>query len=104
MGARGSGYGKSGVRDFGNTLSEAESLLNRAETETGDRARDLRAQVESKLAAAKAKLQDLQEDALDRAKTAARATDDYVRDNPWQMIGAAAAAGFLLGVLVSRRY
>ena len=104
MTARRSGYGKSDVRDFGNTLSEAESLLKQAETETGDRARDLRAQVESRLAAAKAKLQDLQEDALDRVKTAARATDVYVRDNPWQMIGAAAAAGFLLGVLVSRRY
>jgi ElaB/YqjD/DUF883 family membrane-anchored ribosome-binding protein len=26
-----------------------------------------------------------------------------VRDNPWQAIGAAAALGFLIGVLISRR-
>lgn len=103
MAARGSEYGRRDVTDFGSTLSEAENLLKRAETETGERARDLRAQVEAKLASAKTKLQDLQDDALDRAKTAARATDDYVRGNPWQMIGAAAAVGFLLGVLVSRR-
>jgi ElaB/YqjD/DUF883 family membrane-anchored ribosome-binding protein len=30
-------------------------------------------------------------------------TDEYVRDNPWQAIGAAAAAGFLVGVLIGRR-
>jgi ElaB/YqjD/DUF883 family membrane-anchored ribosome-binding protein len=53
--------------------------------------------------AAKLKLQDLQDDAVDRAKAAVRVTDDYVRDNPWQAIGAAAAVGFLVGVLVSRR-
>jgi ElaB/YqjD/DUF883 family membrane-anchored ribosome-binding protein len=30
-------------------------------------------------------------------------TDDYVRDNPWQAIGVAAAIGFLVGLVVSRR-
>jgi ElaB/YqjD/DUF883 family membrane-anchored ribosome-binding protein len=94
---------KSAVKDFGDTLSEAETLLNQAATETGERASDLRAQVEAKLRSAKLKLQDLQDDAIDRAKAAARVTDDYVRDNPWQAIGAAAAVGFLVGVLVSRR-
>ena len=103
MTARASEYGRRNVKEFGDTLSEAESLLKQAATESGDRARDLREQVEAKLNSAKAKLQDLQDDALDRAKTAARATDVYVRDNPWQMIGGAAAVGFLLGVLVSRR-
>ncbi len=91
------------VKDFGDTLSEAETLLKQAATETGERASDLRAQVEAKLRSAKLKLQDLQDDAIDRAKAAARVTDDYVRDNPWQAIGAAAAVGFLMGVLVSRR-
>ena len=94
---------KSVVKDFGDTLSEAETLLKQAATETGERASDLRAQVEAKLRSAKLKLQDLQDDAIDRAKAAARVTDDYVRDNPWQAIGAAAAVGFLAGVLVSRR-
>ena len=31
------------------------------------------------------------------------AGDSYVRARPWQMIGAAAAAGVILGLLVSRR-
>jgi ElaB/YqjD/DUF883 family membrane-anchored ribosome-binding protein len=94
---------KSLVKDFGDVLAEAESLLKQAAAETGERASDLRSQVESKLLSAKLKLQDLQDDAVDRAKAAAKVTDDYVRDNPWQAIGAAAAVGFLVGVLVSRR-
>ncbi len=94
---------RNAVKDFGDALADAESLLRQAAAETGDRASDLRSQVEAKLMAAKVKLQDLQDDAVDRAKAAARVTDDYVRDNPWQVIGAAAAVGFLAGVLVSRR-
>jgi ElaB/YqjD/DUF883 family membrane-anchored ribosome-binding protein len=94
---------KSVIKDFGDTLTEAETLLKQAATETGAKASDLRSEVEAKLLSAKLKLQDLQDDAVDRAKAVARVTDDYVRDNPWQAIGAAAAVGFLVGVLISRR-
>ena len=45
----------------------------------------------------------MQDDALDRAKATARATDEYVRDNPWQALGVAAAVGVLVGLLMSRR-
>lgn len=91
------------IDDFGAVLSEAEDLLKRAGTETGDRARDLRSQVESKLLAAKLRLQELEGQALDQARHAARATDDYVHDNPWAAIGVAAAAGFVVGLLMNRR-
>ena len=40
---------------------------------------------------------------MDRAKDAARATDDYVHDNPWQAIGVAAVVGFVAGLLMNRR-
>ena len=91
------------VDDFGAMLNEAEELMKRASTETGDRAKDLRSQVEAKLLAAKLRLQELQGDAVDGAKAAARVTDDYVHDNPWQAIGVAAAVGFLVGLLMNRR-
>jgi len=89
--------------DFSTMLTEAEDLLRRAGNETGERAKDLRAQVEAKLLAAKLRLQEMEGEAVDRAKAAARVTDDYVHDNPWRAIGAAAAAGFLIGLLVHRR-
>src|SRR4051812_22042592 len=91
------------VEDFSTMLTEAEDLLKRASVETGERARDMRAQVEAKLLAAKLRLQELEGEAVDRAKAAAQATDDYVHDNPWQAIGAAAALGFLAGLLMNRR-
>jgi ElaB/YqjD/DUF883 family membrane-anchored ribosome-binding protein len=78
-------------------------MLKKASNETGDRARDMRAQVEAKLLAAKLRLQEMQGDAVDRARDAARATDDYVHDNPWQAVGVAAAVGFVVGMLMTRR-
>ena len=95
--------GKSTVKDFSDALDVANTLLRETAAETGERASDLRSQVAAKLLSAKLKLQDLQDDAVDRAKGAARVTDDFVRDNPWQAIGATAAVGFLVGVLISRR-
>ena len=91
------------VDQFSSVITEAETLLNKATHETGEKARDLRSQAEARLQSAKLKLQELQGQAVDRAKDAAKATDDYVHDNPWGAIGAAAAAGFLIGLLLSRR-
>ena len=91
------------VDDFSAVLSEAEDLLKKASNETGDRARDLRSQVEAKLLAAKLRLQEIQGATADRAKDAARYADDYVHSNPWPVIGVAAAIGFIAGVLTSRR-
>ena len=91
------------VDDFSAVLDEAEDLLQKSSKETGERARDLRDQVQAKLLSAKVRLQEIQEDAVDRAKDAARATDDYVHDNPWQAVGVAAAIGFIAGMALSRR-
>jgi ElaB/YqjD/DUF883 family membrane-anchored ribosome-binding protein len=91
------------VKDFSDVLVEAETLLKQAAKESGEKATDLRSQVETKLRAAKLKLQELQDEALDQAKVAARVTDDYVHDNPWQAIGVAAAIGMLVGLVIGRR-
>jgi ElaB/YqjD/DUF883 family membrane-anchored ribosome-binding protein len=91
------------VKDFSDVLVEAETLLKQAAKESGEKATDLRSQVEAKLRSAKLRLMDIQDDAIDSAKAAARVTDDYVRDNPWQAIGVAAAIGFLVGLVISRR-
>lgn len=91
------------IDDFAAVLAEAEEMLKRASAETGDKARDLRSQVETKLLRAKLRLQELEGEAVDRAKAAARATDDYVHDNPWQAIGIAAAVGLAVGLLLNRR-
>ena len=91
------------VDEFSAVLTEAEDMLKRAANETGEKAKDLRSQVEAKLLTAKLRLQELEGQAVDRAKEAARATDDYVHDHPWQAIGVAAAVGFFAGLLLNRR-
>jgi len=91
------------LEDFSTMLTEAEELLKRAGNETGERAKDLRAQVEAKLLSAKLRLQELEGDAMDRARAAAHVTDNYVHDNPWRAVGAAAAVGFLIGLMINRR-
>ena len=89
--------------DFSTMLSDAEDLLKRAGNETGERAKDLRAQVEAKLLAAKLRLQELEGEAVDRARDAARYIDDDVHENPWRAIGLAAAIGFVAGLVIARR-
>ena len=91
------------VDEFAAVLAEAEEMLKRAAAESGDKARDLRSQVETKLLRAKLSLQELEGQAVDHAKAAARATDDYVHDNPWRAIGVAAAVGVVVGLLMNRR-
>lgn len=39
----------------------------------------------------------------EKACGAANSTDAYVRGNPWKIVGVAAAAGLLIGSLLSRR-
>ncbi len=91
------------VDEFSAVLTEAEDMLKRAANETGEKAKDLRSQVEAKLLHAKLRLQEIEGQAVDRAKEAARVTDDYVHDHPWQAIGIAAAVGFVAGLLMNRR-
>lgn len=49
------------------------------------------------------KLQELQENAVKYAKQGAETADRYVRDNPWQAVGIAAAVGLVAGLLIRRR-
>jgi len=39
----------------------------------------------------------------EKACSAATATHEYVRGNPWKIVGMAAAAGVFIGTLISRR-
>ncbi len=91
------------ARDVRNQLSEAEFMLGQVGKASGEMASGLLSQVEDRLLSAVGAVQGLQQDAVDRARAAGRVADDYVSDNPWRMVGVAAALGLLVGVLVGRR-
>lgn len=91
------------IKDFHNVITDAEELLKATATQTGERVSTARQHVEESLRETKERLSELQDDVVARSKAAARHTDEYVHEHPWQSIGIGAAVGFLLGMLISRR-
>lgn len=91
------------LTDLRVVLADAEELLRAAAQATGDRAAELRERAATTLKRASERMEDMQDLVVTRGKAAARATDDYVHENPWQAVGVAAGIGFLLGLLVARR-
>ena len=84
-------------------IADAEELLRATASQAGETVANARARVQDSLDSAKLKLGLLGEEAADQARAAVRATDDYVRDNPWQAAGIAALVGLALGMLISRK-
>lgn len=91
------------VSDLKSVVNDAEALLNATSAQTGEKIQAVRARAEESLRQAKARLTEIEQEAIRRAKEIADATDEYVRDNPWQSVGIAAGIGLLLGVLLGRR-
>ena len=85
------------------SLDDAEKLLREAANATGDKATELRENALRSLKRTREALYDTQDALLERGRRAARVTDDYVHDNPWQAIGMAGLAGVLIGALICRR-
>ncbi len=91
------------VQDLKTVMQDAEALLKATSTQTGERIQEVRARAEESLRQARARLTQVEEDALKQAREVADATEEYVRENPWQSVGIAAGVGLLLGLLISRR-
>lgn len=91
------------VQDLKVVVADAEELLRVTANQAGDKAAAAREKIEASLERAKVKLADLEDVVIDRSKQAARATDEYVHENPWTAVGVAAGVGLLLGLLIGRR-
>jgi ElaB/YqjD/DUF883 family membrane-anchored ribosome-binding protein len=91
------------VADFRVVVADAEELLRATAGQAGDKMTDLRAKLQDHLYAAKQSLADAQAAVVEKTKAVARATDDYVHDNPWRSIGIAAGIGLVIGLLIGRR-
>jgi ElaB/YqjD/DUF883 family membrane-anchored ribosome-binding protein len=91
------------VADLKVVVADAEELLRATASQAGEKVSAARERIQASLATAKVKLTEAERAMLEKTKLAAKATDDYVRENPWQAVGIAAAAGLVLGVLISRR-
>jgi ElaB/YqjD/DUF883 family membrane-anchored ribosome-binding protein len=91
------------VQDMRTVISDAEDLLRATANQAGEKIAVARERIQDSLHQAKVKLAEAEAVVTERAKQAARYTDDYVHDNPWRAIGVAAGIGLLLGLLMARR-
>lgn len=84
-------------------VDEAEHLLANAQRGGNEQFNAARDKFEHQLRQAKNELRDLQGNAADSARRAARFTDHAVHDHPYTAMGMAAGVGLLVGMLISRR-
>ena len=89
--------------DFEAVVDGAEELLRVTSNNTEAGYSAAKKQLEHSLKVARDELHHIDRLARVKAKQAVRATDAYVHDNPWQVIGVGVILGLAIGVLISRR-
>ena len=91
------------VDDLKTVMRDAEALIKATSAQTGEKIQEVRARAEESLRQARERLTIVEKEALQHAREVADATEEYVRENPWQSLGLAAGVGLVLGILISRR-
>src|ERR1039458_8227244 len=87
------------TNDMGTLAEDARDLM----TATADVAGEKVSAARKRLAAALDSAKEIAGNVRDRAIAGAKATDEAVREHPYQAIGIALGVGVLIGYLVSRR-
>jgi ElaB/YqjD/DUF883 family membrane-anchored ribosome-binding protein len=91
------------MQDLRAVIADAEALMAATADTAGTEVREARERAEESLGQARARLETFEEELQAHAKAALDDADAYVRENPWQSIGIAAAVGLVLGLLIGRR-
>ena len=86
-------------QDLKTLVHDAEELLKAGAGELSERGKEARAKVAATIATARATCGRLEE----RARVGAKATDQVIREHPYEALGISFFLGLLLGVLLNRR-
>jgi ElaB/YqjD/DUF883 family membrane-anchored ribosome-binding protein len=84
-------------------FDDVEELLKRVSNVGDQEISRLRYRVESSINHAKAATREGARMAVESTRKAAKATDEYVHENPWKAIGVTAVLGVLVGALLRRK-
>ncbi|MDO9313553.1 MAG: hypothetical protein Q7T97_03280 [Burkholderiaceae bacterium] len=84
-------------------VRESEHLMKAVQRSGNQQVDAVRDRFEATLKGARDELETLQDNALRKARRAARTADNAVHDHPYASMGVAAAVGALIGMLISRR-
>ncbi len=91
------------VTDIRAVIADAEEILLATADQTGEKIANLRTRIKELVLDARIRLDAAEEVLIEKTRAAARATDNYVHENPWQAVGIGAGIGFLLGLVLGRR-
>lgn len=91
------------MEDLRLVVENAEELLLATANQSGESAESARTRIQETMKAAKRHLQSAEKVVVRQTRHAVKATDEYVHDNPWKMIGLSACAGVIIGMLVAKR-
>lgn len=91
------------VTDIRAVIADAEEVLLATADQTGEKISTLRGRIKERLLDARIRLEVAEQALKDKTMAAARATDDYVHDKPWQAVGVGVGIGFLVGFILGRR-
>ena len=91
------------IQDIKSVVVDAEAILRATAGQTGEEVAEMRAAMMARLDDAKVHLIAVEEAMMEKARQAAKVTDEYIHENPWQSITIAGGIGFLIGYLMSSR-
>ena len=91
------------LSDLKTVVQDAEAWLRHSGHLTGEEFKVAKAKFERTLVKAKEDIIRLEEAAVEKAKVAAKATDEYVKENPWKAVGLGTAIGVVIGMLIARK-
>ena len=89
--------------DLRTVVSDAEQWLRQGSHLTGEELLAAKDKFERTLRIAKDDIIKFEEALVAKTKEAAKATDEYVHENPWKSVGIGAGVGLLVGLLIARR-
>jgi ElaB/YqjD/DUF883 family membrane-anchored ribosome-binding protein len=91
------------LSDLKSVVQDAEAWLRHSGQMTGEQFEAAKAKFERTIVKAKDDIIRLEEAVVEKTKIAAKATDEYVQENPWKAVGVGTAIGVVIGLLIARK-
>ena len=91
------------LHDLQAVIQDAEALLANTSLPGNEEFKSARARIETTIRNARDEIIRLEKLVVEKTKEAVHATDDYVKENPWQAVGLGAAVGLVIGLLITRK-
>ena len=91
------------VKDLKRVVGDADDLLHELTSASADEFARARSRFEVGLGEAETRLREARNAFTHNSRIAAKATQEYIQENPWKIASVAAVAGLLAALLLSRR-